>query len=139
MHYHPADPSPSEVAAGHLSGDDFEFLELTNVGPEPLGLSHVRLLQVSDDGRPQGVAFDFGLSPIQTLDPGAQLVVVEDQSAFRFRYGDELPVAGQWSGGLSNNSELLTLVDGSITVQQFAYRDDWLPETDGSGPSLEIP
>ena len=39
------------------------------------------------------------------LAPGERLITVEDLAAFQFRYGTDLPVAGQWNGGLSNSSE----------------------------------
>ena len=47
-------------------------------------------------------------------------------------------MAGQWSGGLRNSSEQITVTVGGLTLQQFAYDDDWYPTTDGSGSSLEI-
>jgi hypothetical protein len=66
------------------------------------------------------------------------VVVVEDLSAFQFRYGTQVPVAGQWDGQLSNNREVITLVAAGVTIQQFAYDDEWHPSTDGDGPSLEV-
>ena len=42
-------------------------------------------------------------------DQGDFVIVVEDLAAFTARYGDGLPVAGQWDGGLSNRQEQVTL------------------------------
>ena len=98
----------------------------------------LQFVQAPLGGEPQGIEFEFGQGTIQQLGPGERVLVVENQGAFRIRYGDQLPVAGQWSGGLNNNTEQITLVVGGNTVQQFSYDDDWYPQTDGTGPSLEI-
>jgi hypothetical protein len=58
--------------------------------------------------------------------------------AFALRYGNGIPVAGVWSGGLSNSSETITLGSGDDVFQQFTYSDLWYPSTDGLGFSLEI-
>ena len=63
---------------------------------------------------------------------------MEDVEAFHFRYGDNLPIAGQWSGNLSNDGEQLTLLGDRLPIQQFAYSDDWYLVTDGDGPYLEL-
>ena len=89
-------------------------------------------------GAEQGVDFDFSKGRITRLEPGARILVVEDLAAFQFRYGSELPVTGQWSGQLSNGGELLTVEAAGVTVQQFAYADEWYASTDGGGMSLEL-
>ena len=66
------------------------------------------------------------------------MLVVENLDAFAARYGDNLPVAGQWSGRLSNSDELITLSAFGSVIQQFRYQDHWHPETDGRGATLEI-
>ena len=138
IHYNPAPPSTAEIAAGFDDKDDFEFIELINASEAPLDLSTVRLVQVVSQGETVGVSFDFANSPIQRLAAGQRVLIVEDAAAFRFRYGDDLPVAGQWSGGLGNGGERLTVVVGDQPLQQFAYDDAWFPITDGGGPSLEM-
>ena len=52
----------------------------------------------------EGVEFDFAEGGVQQLLPGQHVLVVEDREAFQFRYGADLPVAGQWQGGLSQQS-----------------------------------
>ena len=138
LHYHPSDPTEAELDAGHEDGDDFEFIELVNISNQRIDLTHVEFIQVVEDGDEQGVSFDFADGQITQLGPGERLVVVEDLEAFQFRYGDSLPVAGQWSGGLNNRTEKVTLGAGETIFQQFVYSDAWHPRTDGSGPSLEI-
>ena len=136
--YHPSDPSDAEEAAGFTDADDFEFIELVNISDDAIDLTDVRLVQADVGGQEQGIEFDFGQSAIRQLGSGQRVLVVEDARAFALRYGGQLPVAGQWAGGLSNNSEQITLVTGNGVLQQFSYDDDWHPTTDGDGPSLEI-
>ncbi len=138
IHYHPADPTAVELAAGFRDADDFEFIELQNISDKTVDLSQVRFVSTESEGQVEGVAFDFGSGQIRELFPGDRLVVVEDLSAFAMRYGEELPVAGQWTGGLGNRSERLTLVIGEVVIQQLAYSDQWHPVTDGDGPSLQL-
>lgn len=138
LNYNPQDPTPTEIAAGYLDGDDFEFIELANRGSMPLSLVGVRLEQVDTPTGTQGVAFDFGESAVRELAPGQTVLIVENLAAFQARYGTNLPVAGEWSGKLDNSSELITLTAFGTTIQQFTYSDVWYPATDGDGPSLEV-
>ena len=50
----------------------------------------------------------------------------------------DIPVAGQWRGGLGNAGEMLTLMVGQQVAQQFRYDDRWYDDTDGDGASLEF-
>ncbi|MCA9217165.1 MAG: tandem-95 repeat protein, partial [Planctomycetales bacterium] len=134
IHYNPADPSDEEIAAGFLEKDDFEFIEIVNVSDHAIDVSNVRFALAGDDG----IAFDFANADIMQLAAGDRVVIVEDISAFEARYGTTLPVAGQWSGRLSNNGETLTLLAGTEQIHQFAYDDAWHESTDGGGHSLEI-
>jgi hypothetical protein len=137
IHYHPAPATPDEVLAGFVDADDFEFIEIVNSGREPIDLTGVRFVADTFSGGEEGIAFDFSLSPLTTLDPGQRAVVVEDEEAFRWRYGPEIRVAGEWSGGLNNADETVTLAAFGQTLVRFTYRDDWYRATDGGGPSLE--
>lgn len=141
VNYNPVGPTPGEESQGFDNNDDFEFLELLNASNENIVLTGAALTQVDVDGDTEGVDFRFSEGSIQTLGPGERLLVVENVAAFEARYGDGLPVAGQWSGALSNNNELLTVAafDGQI-VQQFRYRDggDWPELADGFGGTLEL-
>jgi hypothetical protein len=133
VHYNPAQPSQAELAAGYIDNNDFEFIELANIGNKPLDLSLVRLAVVAE-----GIEFDFASGEIRMLEPGQRIVVVENEGAFRARYGNAIPIAGEWLGRLDNRSEELTLNAAGVIIQQFSYSDEWYPSTDGQGFSLEV-
>ncbi|HNS22181.1 MAG TPA: lamin tail domain-containing protein [Sedimentisphaerales bacterium] len=117
--YHPQD-------TGQPSDSNAEYIELTHVGAESIRLDLVRF---SD-----GVDFTFG---DVELSPGGCVLVVKDLAAFEARYGSDLPVAGEYSGSLSNAGERIELQDAlGVTIQAVSYEDGWYPATDGTGYSL---
>jgi hypothetical protein len=126
--YRPLPPEPGSL----FSADDFEFVELINAGPNPVDLLGVRFTA--------GIDFDFSRSPDRVLEPGEHVVVVEDLGAFSSRYDvAAIHVAGEYEGKLSNSGDSLRVVDGRDTViQEFAFDDAWVPQTDGAGYSLHI-
>jgi hypothetical protein len=132
MMYHPADPSPAEIAAGFVDSEEFEFIELVNV-------STTRTLDLADVEFANGISFNFTDSAITSLAPGEYVLVVGNLEAFTLRYGDGMPVAGVFGGNLNNNGEriLLTHTGGTI-LHDFTYDDAWYPETDGVGPSMVV-
>lgn len=138
IHYHPSEPTVAEREAGYTDADDFEFIELVNVSAQTLDLSSFRFERQELNGTDEGIAFNFVESQFSSLEPGDRVVVVENAMAFANRYGDGVPVAGQWLGGLSNAGERLKLVTGDQTVHDFEYDDAWHPTTDGGGFSLTI-
>lgn len=129
--YHPADPTPAEVAAGFDDGDLFEFIELQNTGLAPLDLAGVKFTA--------GVSFAFSGG---TLAPGGYAVLVANPAAFAMRYGAGVAIAGTYTGNLSNGGESLKIDDATnSTIHEFAFDDEgegWYPATDGAGPSLAI-
>lgn len=131
--YNPAPPSQAEIDAGYNDADDFEYLEIMNISAESIDLRNVEFVV--------GVTFDFASSPITTLAPGGRLVVAENSAAFEFRYGNTVPVAGQFGGKLSNGGELIILQDkGGTVIQQFTYEDNypWPDSADGQGATLVL-
>ena len=119
--YHPP-------AGGAFDKDEYEFLEIQNVGT-----SSVQLEGISLAG---GIQFTF---PQMTLAAGAFTVVVENPTAFAERYGAVATVAGQYSGQLRNSSDTLILSDAiGQVIHDFTYSDAWYPSTDGLGYSLCI-
>ena len=136
VHYHPAEPTAAEINAGHTDKDDFEFIELLNTSAQPIELQQVVLSA--------GVDYTFDQSTL--LAAGERAVLVESVEAFEFRYGSSIRVLGQWSGGLSNGSDQLTLTDASgQLIQSFTYEDGddpgeeaWPTAPDGDGPSLVV-
>lgn len=120
--YHPA----SEISDLTSPIAEAEYIELTNVGSEPINLNLVRFTK--------GVDFtfrDFELAP------GAYCLVVQNPEVFERRYGSGLPVAGRYAGSLSDSGERIELVDAlGRAIHSFKYRDDWFDFTDGQGFSL---
>ena len=135
LHYRPADADGSEIAAGFTDRDDFEFVELMNSGTQTIDLSGVRFTT--------GITFDFATAGLRTLEPGARLLIVNNLAAFEQRYGTALAsqIAGEYSGNLSNDGELITLLDASdIVIHAFTYNDQspWPEGPDGDGFTLVL-
>jgi hypothetical protein len=117
--YHPQD-------AGDPNDPNTEYIEMTNVGSEAVRLYLARFCD--------GIDFTFGNLE---LGPGQYLLVVKDRDAFTSRYGPGLPIAGEYSGSLSNSGERIELQDAlGATIQAFTYEDNWYAITDGHGHSL---
>ncbi len=135
IHYHPAAPTADEVAAGFTNRDDFEFLELTNIGPQKISLLDVRAVRLNGEG----IDFDFSTGSQWTLQPGARLVIAKSRKAMLARYGTAVAVAGTFEGNLSNQGEMLTLQTSTGQVlQQVSFSDlaPWPTAADGAGFSL---
>jgi hypothetical protein len=132
--YHPAPPTPAEIAAGFDDADLFEFVELTNISNTAIDLDGVYF--------GAGISFDFRNSALgRVLAPGARILVVANKAAFQQRYGTGQPIAGEFSGTLDNGGELLTLFTAAdATLRTLSYDDvaPWPPETDGAGYSLVL-
>ena len=80
LHYHPAEPATLKEIAISSDRDNYEFVELLNMGPRSIDLSDVYF---SD-----GIVFNF--PPNTILGAGARAIVVRNEAAFTARYG-ELP------------------------------------------------
>ncbi|MEX0641250.1 MAG: dockerin type I domain-containing protein, partial [Pirellulales bacterium] len=134
--FNPAPQTARELSAtpgGNLNydNDQYEFIELTNIGIVPMDLT--------------GFAFTDGLQMALTggvLAPGESGVLVQHAGAFANRYGEHVRVLGEYGGGasdyhLGNGGETIALVDtlGSL-VQRFTYDDAWHQGIDGQGKSL---
>lgn len=129
VHYHPADPSAAEVGAGFTDPDDFEFVEIKNIGLEAIDIS--------------GVHFDEGIElviPQDTmLGAGELAVLVSHTNAFVARYGAGSRVLGQYTGRLGNDGDGIQLQDAAgENILKFTYNDRWYPATDGGGYTLVI-
>jgi CotH kinase protein/Lamin Tail Domain len=132
--YHPATPTPAEAAAGFGNPDDFEYVELTNIG-----VKHVDLFDVYFYG---AIDFNFSDSLLgRTLAPGARLIIAAKKSAFELRYGAGKPVAGSYKGNLGNGGETVQLFFPNDTIlRSVSYTDSapWPEEADGGGHSLVL-
>lgn len=119
--------APSAAAAGWKESD-FEFVELKNLGSDPLLLTGYALSQ--------GAGYAFGTV---TLGAGEYIVVAKNLAAFTSRYGSVANVVGNYSGTLGNGGDDLTLKNpAGTTTLSFTFDDAWYPTTDGSGYSLVI-
>ena len=132
MMYHPAVASAAELTAG-WTDDDFEYLEVRNVGLGALDMTGVRFTK--------GVDFDFPSA--FTLQPGASTLVVRNTAAFTARYGGGQPIAGVWQAGakLTNSGEEVKLSYGAGTeILDFTYSPlaPWPVGAAGTGYSLVL-
>jgi hypothetical protein len=137
LNYHPADPTAAELNAGFIDSDQFEFIEIKNIGANDVDLT--------------GTQFNSGISfiiPSGTLIPsGGYVLVVQNANAFANRY-PSVPgaiVIGEYqlsgSAQLANSGEQIALVDTSgADIQRFTYNDKhpWPAAADGDGFSLVL-
>ncbi|MCK5000357.1 MAG: lamin tail domain-containing protein [Anaerohalosphaera sp.] len=131
--YNPAD---AETLKGELDvdNDEFEFIEIKNIGDETLDLTHVSFTD--------GISFAFTGSNIEILGPGEFVLVVRNQTAFESRYGTSHSsrISGEYiTQKLSNSGEAVKLVDfWNGTITEFEYNDGraWPLAADGGGHSL---
>jgi len=120
--------NPAE--GGVFDNEEYEYIEMKNIGAAPLQLEGVKLTN--------GVTFRF---PRITLNAGGYMVVVKNPAAFASRYTVPagVPVLGPYDGQLSNSGETLKLEDSTnSTVVEFKYSDGWYDVTDGAGFSLTV-
>ncbi|MCH9021287.1 MAG: hypothetical protein IID32_00800 [Planctomycetes bacterium] len=146
----------SEVMYNPLGGpnvaaNNFEFVEVTNIGLDPLDLRDVSFVKVvTNPGEPipetVGIEFHFRESEIDvsSVAPGAHILVVENKVVFQTRYsGLSGKIVGQYNGKLSNGGERVKLVEfadapNEETIISFEYEDrrGWPQAADGAGHSL---
>lgn len=131
LNYNPHEPTPLELAANsQLDNDDFEFIELKNIGSKSTNLIGLTFTGI-----------DLSLGNVE-LAPGEMGVVVQNEAAFRLRYGDGAKILGEFfGGGLANNGERITISDSlKNTIVDFSYSDSaiWPRTADGGGATLEL-
>lgn len=118
--YHPQPGGP-------FSADDFEFIEVKNIGASPLNLAGAQFTA--------GVTFAFSNL---VLGAGQLTVIVKNRVAFESRYGTGIAIAGEYLGTLSDSGERLRW-EGPLgeTIHDFDYLD-WHPVTAWLGFSLVV-
>ncbi|MFN0128006.1 MAG: lamin tail domain-containing protein [Verrucomicrobiales bacterium] len=131
--YHPADPTPTEIANGFVDSDQFEWIELQNIGAAVVDMTGVRFT----DG------IDYAFTPGTTLQPGQRIVVARERAAFLTRHPGAAAAlaAGAFTNALNNGGEPVQLTGANgLPVKSFAYDDDfpWPAAADGQGPSLVL-
>ena len=124
--YHPADADPN----GPYNDEDYEYIELKNIGTTLLSL--------------EGVKFTDGIDvnlPSITLDAGEYLLVAKNETALTSRYSvpGGVSIVSPFNGQLSNGGEQVKLEDiTNSTILDFDYSDGWFEITDGRGFSLTV-
>ncbi|HIL69398.1 MAG TPA: hypothetical protein EYG38_06055, partial [Verrucomicrobia bacterium] len=128
--YAPPPPTEGELLQNpNAVASDFEFIEFTNIGPEPLNLSGAAIID--------GIEFIF--SPESQLGSGDSTVIVSNLAIFKARYGTGMTLSGEFSGKLNNSGEQIRLQDASgESVLQFTYEENWHELAAQSGHSLVI-
>jgi hypothetical protein len=130
LNYHPYDATADELAVGFTNRDDFEFIEIQNVGSRTTNLVGTKFTE--------GIEFEF---PSVELAPGQYGVIVANLEAFQTRYGTDIPVLGQYADNLNNAGEKLTVVSATGEVLlDFVYGDStlWPRSADGFGATLQL-
>jgi hypothetical protein len=120
----------TEIMYNPLGDNDYEFIELKNIGQAEVELANLSF---------EGIEFTF---PPDTppLPANAFIVLANNAGAFAERYPDA-PLAGIYGGRLSNSGEHLALkdVDGqTITTVTYKTEGDWPLSPDGRGDSLVL-
>ena len=67
--------------------------------------------------------------------------MVPNRAAFEYRYGTGWPIAGEYTGRLSNAGERVALAEANeniIFAITYGTTDQWPFAADGFGPSLEL-
>jgi len=130
--YHPDWPD-----GGSYTNDQYEYIELHNVGSEPVTLYDYETAEPWKFTN--GIEFTFGGDAPVTIPAGGYLLVVKKPAAFSWRYPDvpaEL-IFGPYDGNLSNAGESLELSMPSDVdkegVRQYV-RVDRVNYSDGSHP-----
>ncbi len=108
-----------------------------NIGSSNIDLSGVAFV-VGIDFR-----FDDGAIDALSLTPGQRVLVVENEAAFTFRYGQpaDVVIAGVYGGNLDNDGEQLILQAADLgIIRDFTYNDatPWPISADGDGFSLVL-
>ncbi len=122
----PQGPNATEGAAGFTAGD-FEYIEFFNPTDFTVDLAG---LTFSD-----GIDYEFGDA---TLGPQSYGLIVRNADAFAMRYGEALPVFGEYDRGLSNSGErLMVMSQEADEILSIEYQDEapW-PESLREGHSL---
>ncbi|MFC1758264.1 SdrD B-like domain-containing protein [Planctomycetota bacterium] len=111
----------TEIAS--IAHGEIEFVEITNIGSEPVDLDGIRFID--------GVRYNFSSSKTTSLFPGEYAVLYGDEhDPKNWDRRNEINIVGQYAGDL-NQEERLTLVDShNRTIASVAYDDDWFVITD---------
>ena len=116
------------------SGNDLEFIELTNISSGTINLSGVTFIK--------GITYTFPAGT--TLDAGAQMVVARNPQAMRDAYRQDFPFAPRaFTGSLSNDGEPIVIEGANrAEIARFLFLDEpllgWPALADNGGRTLEL-
>lgn len=119
--YHPQDLP--------IGDPNSEFIELTNIGPDPINLNLVKFTN--------GVDF---MLPSTELAPDQYVVIVRNTAAFNAQYPTfSGTIAGEYLGALDNDGDRIRFEDAvATTICDFKFKDGWYDITDGGGFTLNV-
>ncbi len=125
--YHP----PTSPPGGAFDREEFEFIELKNIGPVAMNLTGVHFTN--------GIEFTFTSANVTNLPAGATIILAKNPTAFSSRYPAVVNVTGPYIGYLDNGGETIRLDDAvGEKILDFTFNNTWYPMTDGRGLSLVI-
>lgn len=121
--YHPPDN-------GAIDGNEYEFIELKNVGATTINLFGMKFTD--------GIEYSF--PPGASIAPAGFVVLAKNATLFSQKYPGT-PVLGAYgpASSLNNAGETVTLRDGANNIVFSVTYDDkapWPAAPDGTGPSL---
>lgn len=123
IHYNP-------VAAGGYTGNDLEFIEITNNSSSLVDVSGYYLREL-------GVSYVFPNGSM--IQPNKKIYLVSNSTAFSSFYG--INAFDVFTRNLSNKSQKLALADPYGTIVDYVdYNDSapWPTAADGTGPYLSL-
>ncbi|MCF7708165.1 MAG: lamin tail domain-containing protein [Verrucomicrobia bacterium] len=121
--YHPP-------ALNGYDGDEFEFLELRNIGHNTINLGGLQLID--------GIEYTFPLDT--SLEPGGFFLLVENAELFGIRYPD-VHIDGVFTKNLGNAGDIITLFhphEGALWSIEYGDDPPWPVTADGLGFSLVL-
>jgi hypothetical protein len=133
IHYNPPAVIQTEINAGYSDKDDFEFIEVRNIGTQTVNLGGCRFAG----------GLDYNL-PAATLAPGAYAVVARRSAAFALRHNGVTVLGEYYQPGanfLANDGEQIALIDsGGADIARLTYGENggWPISADGLGKSLVL-
>lgn len=125
-----ADLRITEIMYDPIGGNDYEFVEVKNIGATTVNMAGVAF----------ALGIEFAFPAGSTLPAHQSVVVVSNPTAFSERYPG-VPIAGPYGGQLDNGGEeLLLTAPGGAPLLDFAYDDDapWPTAAGGDGYSMVI-
>jgi hypothetical protein len=113
--FNPAQPNVLEAAEGFIDNEEFEFLEIRNIGTQGIDLNGAHFTS--------GLTFTFGP---RSLPAGGSVVLVRNADAFAMRYGAGILIDGEYVGSLDNSGERLHLKNAEgNTLVDVTYSGSW--------------